>query len=467
MMAVVAVLITVIWLLLVVFLQNFYEFAKEGQVKKTQNQYISLLEKSDNLSAAYDEIMNLAKKGDSFVEVYDSDKKLILSPFMYITQNEFFGRRVTSNDVVTTYAMPSVIQSMEDNGQKSHIIKLQSPKNGDIATIVLINTFKNGGNTYYIASRASLLPLHDTRLIFNRFYMIILAVLLIMSLILSFVFAEFVTKPITRISNAAKQVAKGNYSVIIPSSGRKDEMSLLTDDFNHMTKEIAKVDNIRKDLLANVSHELKTPLTMIRGYAETIKDLTGENKEKREKQLDIIIDESDRLSELIGNILDLSQLQTGKIEFEKQIFNLSELVQNIISKYDIFGDKGYEIHAQISPDIYVSGDARRIEQVVCNLTDNAINHSDLSGPITISLKKNDTAHLSVTNFGEVIDKENINHIWDRYYRIDKSGKRRVTGTGLGLSIVKEILTAHGFKFGVTSSTETGTTFFVDFPIKEI
>ena len=92
MMAVVAVLITVIWLLLVVFLQNFYEFAKEGQVKKTQNQYISLLEKSDNLSAAYDEIMNLAKKGDSFVEVYDSDKKLILSPFMYITSSFITSR---------------------------------------------------------------------------------------------------------------------------------------------------------------------------------------------------------------------------------------------------------------------------------------------------------------------------------------------------------------------------------------
>ncbi|MBQ2897645.1 MAG: HAMP domain-containing histidine kinase [Clostridia bacterium] len=463
MMAVVAVLITVIWLLLIVFLQNFYEFAKEGEVKKTQRQYISILESSENIETAYDKIIELSRKTDNFVEIYDHDKNLIYSPFMYVSHNGLFGRRISANDAVTTYAMPSVIQSMEDNGQKSHTLKLQSPKNGDVATIVLINTVEKNGAKFYVASRSSLLPLQDTRLIFQRFYMIIILVLLITSLILSFFFAEFVTKPITRISHAAKQVAAGNYNIILPPTGHKDEMGMLTDDFNHMTKEIAKVDSIRKDLLANVSHELKTPLTMIRGYAETIKDLTGENKEKREKQLDIIIDESERLSDLITNVLDLSQLQANKIEFENQRFNLSNLIKGLMPRYDIFRDEGYEIETNISPEIYSSGDFARIEQVVCNLIDNAINHSDLSAPITVRLEKKDCAYFSVTNFGEVIDEENINHIWDRYYRIDKSGKRRITGTGIGLSIVKEILTAHGFEFGVTSTKDLGTTFWIEFP----
>ena len=204
MMAVVIVLITVIWLLLIVFLQNFYEFSKESQTKKTQKQYISILENAQNMGEAYDQIIELSHKSDNFVEIYDYNKKLIYSPLMYVSNNELFSRRVSVNDVVTTYSMPSVIKSMEDNGQKSHTLKLKSHKNNYISTIVLINTFENNGLSYYIASRASLIPVHETSLIFNRFFMIIILVLLIMSLLVSFVFAEFVTKPISRISFAAK-----------------------------------------------------------------------------------------------------------------------------------------------------------------------------------------------------------------------------------------------------------------------
>lgn len=466
MMTVVAVLITVIWLLFAVSLQNFYEYAKEGEVKKTQKQYITMLESAENMGLAYDKIMEMGRRSDSFVEVYDSDKRLVFSPFMYVAENEIFGRRVPSMDVVTTYAMPSVIQSMEENGQRSHTLKLKGRKSEDASTIVLINTFENDNRTYYIASRASLVPVRDTRLIFNRFYLLILIIFLVMSLILSFVFAEFVTKPITRISNAAKEVSRGNYDVVVPSTGRKDEMSMLTDDFNNMTKELTKVDALRKDLLANVSHELKTPLTMIRGYAETIRDLTGNNPEKRDKQLDIIIDESERLSELIGNVLDLSRLQAGKAEFTQGTIDLSQMLDSISGRYEIFREKGYEFDINIAPGVYTKGDQMRLEQVVCNLIDNAINHSDQSAPIKICLERKDVGYFTVTNFGDIIEKQNINHIWDRYYRIDKSGKRRVTGTGIGLSIVKEVLSAHGFSFGVTSDADTGTTFWVKFPLTD-
>jgi len=464
MMAVVIVLITVIWLLLIVFLQNFYEFSKESQTKKTQKQYISILENAQNMGEAYDQIIELSHKSDNFVEIYDYNKKLIYSPLMYVSNNELFSRRVSVNDVVTTYSMPSVIKSMEDNGQKSHTLKLKSHKNNYISTIVLINTFENNGLSYYIASRASLIPVHETSLIFNRFFMIIILVLLIMSLLVSFVFAEFVTKPISRISFAAKQVAQGNYNIILPSTGREDEMSTLTDDFNNMTREIAKADSVRKDLLANISHELKTPLTMIRGYAETIRDLTGENPEKRQKQLDIIIDESERLSTLITNVLDLSQLQAGKIELKNEKINLSTLIEGLMERYDIFRDEGYEFDIYIEPNLCSMGDYSRLEQVICNLIDNAVNHSTMKKLIKIRLEKRDCAYFSVTNFGDVIDKENINHIWDRYYRIDKSGQRRVTGTGIGLSIVKEILNAHNYVFGVTSELENGTNFWIKFPI---
>ena len=251
----------------------------------------------------------------------------------------------------------------------------------------------------------------------------------------------------------------GNFDVKVGYKS-EDEMGQLVDDFNNMTAELSKVDSIRKDLIANVSHELRTPLTMIKGYAETLRDLTINNPEKREKQLNIIVDESDRLSDLITNMLDLSKLQAGKTVLERADFDMSYMLNKLLKRYDIFKDKGYEFNISIADGVTVNGDYGRIEQVICNLIDNAVNHSVDSKKIDIDFGMNGI--FRVRNFGDVIEPEDIKHIWDRYYKIDKTGNRRVTGTGIGLSIVKEILNLHGFKYGVTSDEQNGTIFTVEF-----
>lgn len=460
MMGIIAAVIVLMWLLGIVFLQNFYEFSKEYDAKQVQNEVVSILSR-DDIASSYRNVLNISKDNDMFIEVYDSSGALVISPFMYFDSSD---SQMSMQTMMTTIATSNIVKDMINNGERSKIVKLtnENKRGKSSENVVLIDKMVNSEASYYIASRTSLMPVQATAEILNKLFKIILIFVLIVSLILAATLSSSVTRPISALSNGAKAVAGGDYSVYIPIR-HNDEIGALTNDFNEMTKELGKVDSVRKDLIANVSHELRTPLTMIKGYAETIRDITGDNKEKREKQLSVIVDESDRLSTLISSILDLSQLQAGKISFNYEEADISGMIKKLVKRYDIFREQGYTINCFVSDGIKVNADYSRLEQVICNLVDNAINHSVDTKIVNIFLDKN--GKFSVQNFGDVIEPENIKNIWDRYYKIDKVGNRRVTGTGIGLSIVKEILNSHNFDFGVTSNKESGTIFWVMFKNK--
>ena len=458
-MTVLGIILVIMWLLQVVFLQDFYELIKEWDVKKVQKEVVSTLSAEGTVAENYENILVLSAENDLFIEVYDEGGNLVLSPISYIFSGGKTSRpRFTMGNLFEDSRVAPVLVEMMKRDEKSRTIKLDESRGGRL-TMLLIDKFECNDIAYYAVSRASLIPVQATGEIMSKMIFWIFMAMIILSLIMSFVFASSITKPTRALSNAAKQIASGNFDVKVAYKG-EDEMGQLVSDFNNMTSELTKVDSIRKDLIANVSHELRTPLTMIKGYAETLRDLTINNPEKREKQLNIIVDESDRLSDLITNMLDLSKLQAGKTVLERGDFNLSEMLGKLIKRYDIFKDQGYEFNVSIAEGVKVNGDYGRIEQVICNLIDNAVNHSVEHRVIDIDLAMN--GHFRVRNFGDVIEPGNIKHIWDRYYKIDKTGNRRVTGTGIGLSIVKEILNLHGFAYGVTSDETNGTIFTVQF-----
>ena len=461
MICVVSVILIIMWLLGIVFLQDFYEFTKELDVKDDQNEIVAQLSKG-NINENYELLLELSRENDLFVEVFDEEGKILISPYMYFLRNNP-DVRINFGNMMSSIVATNAVKEMIATGENSKVIKIK-PNEGaqdeeQENAIMLINKFEAGRKNYFVATRTSLVPIQSTADILGRLFIVIMAVVLIVSLILAFAFASTITKPIRNLSIAARQVAAGNYDVNLPVENA-DELGVLTNDFNEMTKELGKVDGIRKDLIANVSHELRTPLTMIKGYAETIRDLSGDNPEKREKQLGIIIDETDRLSGLITNMLDLSRLQADKHEFEIERFNASKMITKLIERYEIYKEQGYEFNLNIAENIEITGDYARLEQVICNLVDNAINHSIDTQTVDITLTENGV--FNVRNFGDVIDEENIRHIWDRYYKIDKSGRRRIAGTGIGLSIVKEILNAHKFAYGVTSDKINGTNFWIQF-----
>ncbi|MBR5768628.1 MAG: HAMP domain-containing protein, partial [Clostridia bacterium] len=302
--------------------------------------------------------------------------------------------------------------------------------------------------------------------IIQRQLIITTVVLLALALIISFIISRTLTKPILRIEKATKRIAEGDYSVKLDVDSN-DEIGSLAESVNDMAAELSRTDELRKDLIANVSHDLRTPLSLIRGYAETLRDVTGDNKEKRERQLGIIIDETERLDRIVSDMLDLSKLQSGSITVSPAPFDVRRAFGDIISRYDDLSAKsGVTAAAECEDGLSAVGDLPRLEQVFYNLINNAFNHTKEGGKITLAAAKNgELIRFSVTDTGSGISKEDLPHIFDRYYK-GEAGVRKIVGTGLGLAIVKNILEAHHAVYGVDSTVGVGTTFWFDLPAAE-
>ena len=276
-----------------------------------------------------------------------------------------------------------------------------------------------------------------------------------------------ITKPISEVAEKAKELARGNYEVTFESETYAClEVKELSESLSHASAEISKADKMQKELIANVSHDFKTPLTMIKAYASMIIEISGDDKAKREKHAQVIIDEADRLAALVGDVLDLSKLQAGIEQEEFSVFNLSEDIYAVTNRFDFYVEtEGYVIKTDIDDDLYTFAARGRVEQVLYNLIGNAINYTGADKCILVRLKKGkDCSRFEVIDTGKGIPQEEIDTIWDRYYRSNEAHKRLKRGTGLGLSIVKSILQKYGIRFGVKSEVGKGSCFWVDFPL---
>lgn len=278
---------------------------------------------------------------------------------------------------------------------------------------------------------------------------------------LSVVLSEILGKDISKLSKGAKALAKGDYTVEFEEKGATEIAEIAT-TLNYATKEMAVATKLRRELIANVSHDLRTPLTIIKGYAELIKDISGEDKEKRTQHLDIIIKETDRLTILVRDMLDLSKLEANP-DLDKKAVSLSHLVADTFDAFTIHNEKdGYNITAQIEDDISVYADRTRLQLATYNLISNAINYTGDDKKVTISLKRTseNRARFEVSDTGAGIPPEELKQIWERYYRA-REHRRSVAGNGLGLCIVKSILDLHDAEFGVDSTVGKGSTFWYE------
>ena len=262
-------------------------------------------------------------------------------------------------------------------------------------------------------------------------------------------------------------MAAGDFSVNFKGEYSYAEMDALAETLDYAKEEIGKSDELQKEVLANVTHDLKTPLTMIKAYASMIQEISGDNPEKRAKHTQVIIDESDRLTSLVNDILNLSKIRSGMDSLKISNFNLSEFVHTVLERFDYLTEtQGFCIVRDIEDELYTEADQEKIEQVVYNLVGNAINYTGEDKKIAVGLKRTEQGlRLTVTDTGKGIPPEEVDTIWDRYYRSAETHKRPIKGTGLGLSIVKTILLKHGFDFGVESEVGKGSTFYVVFPDK--
>ena len=276
--------------------------------------------------------------------------------------------------------------------------------------------------------------------------------------------AMLVTKPVFEVTEPAKALAWGDYSLNLKANSFCREINELSDALEYARQEISRTDRMQKELIANVSHDFKTPLTMIKAYASMILEISGDDKEKREAHAKVIIDESDRLAALVADVLDLSKIQAGFGAGDRTVFNLSEEVYRVANRFDYLREtNGYRIETEVEEGLYTLANRDRIDEVLYNLIGNAINYTGEDKRVTVRLfRRGENSRFEVVDTGQGISEEEIPTIWDRYYRSSETHKRPVKGTGLGLSIVKGILTAHGYPFGVESQEGKGSRFWAEF-----
>lgn len=308
---------------------------------------------------------------------------------------------------------------------------------------------------------AQLTPVNATVDTIKAQFAMIAAILIIIAIILAFFLSKKIATPIISINNSAKQLAKGDYDVHFAGKGYL-EIQELNDTLNYAAKELGKVDGLRKELIANMSHDLRTPLTMISGYSEVMRDIPGENTPEN---VQIIIDETKRLTNLVNDMLDLSKLQAGVQELHASEMNITEEIRNILHRYDVLlNEQDYQITFDYAHEVLISGDQIKLNQVVYNLINNAINYSGDDHQILVSqTMEGDRVKIAITDHGPGIEKEQLPYIWDRYYKVDKTHVRSKVGSGLGLSIVKTVLELHHAKYGVISEIGKGSTFWFSLP----
>lgn len=360
----------------------------------------------------------------------------------------------------------SVVESLRATVLSQGFVKkeLVVDKNVSTRQMAVGRVAKNGDEIYSVIFCTSLARIDEAGVVLGQLMPWIFLCLMAFSVVASWLFSRWFTKPLTKLSHATRQLAEGDYSVRV-NVPETDEIGLLAADFNHMAGEVSRAAQLQRDLLANVSHDLRTPLTLIKGYAETVRDLTGDNPETRTAQLDVIVDETDRLSGLVNSVMELSKMSSGTDKPEKVRFDLSQLCEEVAQRYEaVCAQNGYTLKLELpdpETDCTISADPAMMERVLHNLLGNAMHHI---GPdnvfiLRVNAPEKGTVRVEVADHGAGIAKEDLPYIFDRYYR-SRSDAGKV-GTGLGLSITKAILQSHGFRFGANSTLGEGSCFWFE------
>lgn len=454
-----ALVIAAMWIFQVFLLQSIYLAGKKSQFIADTNTMVSSIQQiqQGDLLTSYDlisDLGDLAVSNSYYLEIADA----VGNPMM--SYNAMGERSVLKNNSLVRSQVLYTLQLEQNQNNVLFFEDTQSSTSQDYYICAV--RFTVAGQELTVLTETALAPVGEAVDAIRGQLIWVSIVLLLIATGIALYISRSIAKPVKQLSQATREIAKGNLLVQVPVQG-KDELSVLAQDFNIMSKEISKATALQRELVANVSHDIRTPLTMIKGYAETIKDLTGNNPEKRNQQLDIIIDESNRLNVLVNDILDLSKLQAGQQKMNFIQFDLAQKLRDIVGRYALLeSEEQYQISLSAPEHYFIVGDEVKIEQVIYNILNNAVNHTGADKKIFITLDDSQLpGRVLVRDTGKGIAPEDLPLIWDRYYKPYKKDDRKGMGTGLGLSIVKAILEAHHFAYGVDSRLGEGSTFWFE------
>ncbi|MBR3868255.1 MAG: HAMP domain-containing histidine kinase [Clostridia bacterium] len=309
----------------------------------------------------------------------------------------------------------------------------------------------------------SLEDLDRQHVVYTLFIMFLCIIALALVAVSGLFFVRSIVRPVGRINETAKLIAKGDFNARVENSNSNDEISELCDTVNYMSEEIARADKVKNDFISTVSHELRTPLTAIKGWAETIRDIGDE--EMTAKGIDVIISESDRLYNIVEDLLDFSKMQSGRMTMRSEPV---DIVRELDSAIEVFRDRakreGITLVYSI-PDITapMSADRNLIKQVFANILDNAFKYTESGGRVAIFAERcEDNLVVSIADTGCGISKEDLPHITEKFYKANMS----VRGSGIGLAVVDEIIKLHNGKLDIASTQGKGTVVTIFLPIDD-
>ncbi len=432
----------------IVFLNKYYEVYKKNQL----NDIVNSIKSNDSMDVHT--LEDIAYNYGVCVSIYSNG--IIQTISNTYNKGCLFSDKTSSDNYITSFV---------ESGNTEDTRLLYNKRFGNKTIIKALKY----NDEVYIFLNTSIQPLDSSIILLKSQYGYIALIIFGISLIISYVISSQISRPIVKISDSAKKLANGDFNVSFSTDSKVQEIKELSTTLDLAKNELSKTDELRRDLMANVGHDLRTPLTMIKAYAEMTRDLESQTPEKRAENMNIIIEETDRLNVLVSDILDLSKLQSSTYELKTEEFDLNELIRNIIKRFYILIDSdGYEFIYNNDKEIMVKADKKRIEQVIYNLLNNAVNYTGEDKKIYINvIDEKKKVLVEIRDTGKGIDKDEIKYIWNKYYHNEKKHKRNAFGTGLGLSIVKTILESHNYKYGVKSVKNKGTTFYFEIDKKNM
>lgn len=453
-----AVVLVLLWLSQTFFMDDLYKNVRLSELERC----------ADGLAGSdfgdyEDRAQELGEKYNICITVYKIENGKGTSVVSSHVDGGCFIHNLVSETMQNDTLLTRLYKEARLSGEEGYMEKVSIPgensEDSFVGDILYSRVVSHGRTEYMLLFNTEIYPLDSTVSSMRMMLIYISIVLVAVAAVMSVLLANRMSSSVRRMSREAGRLALGDYNVSF-DGGAVRELCELSDALNHASRELSNLDRMQKDLIANVSHDLRTPLTLISGYSEVMRDIPGE---MTAENMQVIIDETSRLTTLVNDMLDMSRFISGRYSFDVQTFSITEAVRETVERYTKMCSRdGYRIDFEYDTELYVSADRSSIVRVIYNLVSNAVNYTGDDKRVVIrQLLSDGCCRIEITDSGRGIAEEDLPLIWERYYRGDEFHKRSVAGSGLGLSIVKNILAAHKARFGVRSRIGHGSTFWFE------
>lgn len=475
----VVILVIILSLVLInsIVLENFYIYSKIATIKQvyqkvndyynTENTNVDL--ETELKKIAYKNNFDILIKTDTNLIIFTSDREFLSSTYILKDINEIKSK------------------SIEENETKINV-KVTTDEVNNVSYMFLTGILDNG---YVLYIRMPISPIEESVKISNTVLLMIGGITLVVAgIIASFISRKF-TNPILQLNDIANKMAKLDFSKKYRITDTEDEINELGRSINTMSdkleatikelqknnielekdiEEKSKIDEMRKQFISDVSHELKTPIALIQGYAEGLIENVNSDEESRKFYAEVILDETNKMDKLVKQLLELMKLEYGKREFDNEKFNINELINEVLRKCSVMiNEKNIKVYFENKEPIYVYADEFYMDQIITNYLTNAIKHAEeveKENKIEIKVEKvSNKIRVSVFNTGENIPEEDLQRIWGRFYKLDSSRNRQDGGSGIGLALVKAIMNNYQNEYGVENK-KNGVEFYFDMDISD-